>query len=345
MTLIDRYLRAVRDHLPRPEQDDIINELADSLHSRIEDESAALGRPLNEEEEVALLRSVGHPMAVAARYRDDERSLTFGRLLIGPELFPIYVKVLAVNFGVTFIVLAITYLAGGPIWSGVGGLLTPFAIQFLAVTAIFVAVDRRWIRNPTGWDPRTVTSTGSDLDVTSLDGIATQLIGKEHRRAVAVTTSVLEIGLLGVALAAWLAIGMPDRIGFLAPGPGWRELFGPITVTIVAALLIPVVTLVRPTWTRFRVAAHAGIDAATIAIGLVSLGLGSWVVVVDPATAPARADDLVDLVNGIVRVSVAATIVLTAITFVFEIRRLVRLSRIDGRAASGIQATGQESGS
>ena len=36
-------------------------------------------------------------MAVAARYRGDERSVTFGGRLIGPELFPTYMKVLAVN--------------------------------------------------------------------------------------------------------------------------------------------------------------------------------------------------------------------------------------------------------
>ena len=68
MTLIDRYLRAVRDNLPRGQQDDIINELSDNLHSRIEDDEAAKGRPLTEDEEVAILREFGHPMAVAARF-------------------------------------------------------------------------------------------------------------------------------------------------------------------------------------------------------------------------------------------------------------------------------------
>ena len=86
MTLVDRYLRAVRDYLPRGQQDDIINELSDNLQSRIEDEAAARGRPLSETEEAAILKEFGHPMAVAARYRGDERSVTFGGRLIGPEL-------------------------------------------------------------------------------------------------------------------------------------------------------------------------------------------------------------------------------------------------------------------
>ena len=79
MTLVERYVRAVRDFLPRGQQDDITNELSDSIQSRFEDEAAARGRPLTEDEQVAILRSLGHPMAVAARYRGDDRSVRFGR--------------------------------------------------------------------------------------------------------------------------------------------------------------------------------------------------------------------------------------------------------------------------
>ncbi len=328
MTLIDRYVRAVRDNLPRAQQDDIVNELSANLHSRFEDEEAARGRPLDEAEEVAILKSFGHPMAVAARYRGDDRSVTFGRRLIGPELFPTYMKVLAVNVIITLIVVAITLVAaGGPLWSGIYGALVPLAIQFTIVTAIFVWIDRRWIRDPDGWDPRTVNSMGPDVDVSSLDGIAEQLIGKSHPRAVSITTSVLEIGLLAVGLTIWLAIGVPASLGFMEPGPGWRDVFVPATVVIVFSLLTPVVTLIRPSWTRFRVAAHILIDLATIVIGAVSLALGNWVVLADPATATADMVELVDLINTVVRISIAATIVLTAITAAFELRRLIRMRR------------------
>jgi len=328
MTLVDRYLRAVRDHLPRAEQDDIINELADSLHSRIEDEASTRGRPLLETEEAAILKEFGHPMAVAARYRNDERSVTFGRRLIGPELFPTYMKVLGVNVAITLLVAVIALIAGGgPLLSTIYGGLVPIAIQLTIVTAVFVFIDWRFVRDPDGWDPRKVASMGPDVDFSTVDGIARQLIGPAYPRLVKVTTSILEIGLLAVALTAWLTFGMPDRIGFLAPGPGWRDLFVAVTVVIVLSLLTPVVTLVRPTWTRFRVAAHVLVDVASITIGAVSLSLGSWVVLADPATATPDMVGLVELVNGIVRVSIAGTIVLTAITGALELRRLVRMLR------------------
>ena len=338
MTLIDRYLRAVRDNLPRAQQDDIVRELTENLRSRFDDEEAARGRPLSEDEEVAILKGFGHPMAVAARYRGDERSVTFGRRLIGPELFPTYLKVLAANVVVTVLIGLVAFVASFQIWPGFLGIFVPLGIQFVCVTGVFVAIDARWVRDPDGWDPRTVNSMGPDVDVSTFDGLAVQIIGKEHTRAVAVTTSILEIGLLAVVLAAWLAIGMPATLGFMEPGPGWRDLFAPITAVIVASLLTPVVTLIRPSWTRFRIGAHVAIDAATIAIGAVSLALGSWVVLVDPAAATAQQASLVELVNTVIRVSIAGTIVLTAITGLFELRRLVRLGR--GTAATGSMVAG-----
>jgi hypothetical protein len=341
MTLIDRYLRAVRDHLPRAEGDDIINELSDSLHSRFEDEEASRGRPLSEDEEVSILRAFGHPMAVAARYRGDERSVTFGGRLIGPELFPIYMKVLAVNVAITVLIGIIALVAGATIWSGFAGILVPLAIQFAVVTAIFVAIDRRWIRDPDGWDPRTVNAMGPEVDVSTLDGIAVQLLGKEHARAVAVTTSILEIGLMAVLLTVVVQVGRIERIGFMEAGPGWRDIYVPSVAVLVFALLTPIVNLVRPHWTRFRVASHAAVDIAVIVIGAVSLGLGSWVLPASPATATTQELGVIDAINTFVRISIAATIVLTVLTAALEVRRLVRMGRQEASSAPGVSAGGR----
>ncbi len=325
MTLVERYLRAVRDHLPRGEQDDIINELSDNLHSRIEDEAANRGHTLDEMEAAAILKEFGHPMAVAARYRGDERSVTFGQRLIGPELFPAYMKVLAVNVAITLLVAAIALVAGATIWPGFAGILVPLAIQFTLVTAIFIAIDRRWIRDPDGWDPRTVNSMGPDVDVSSLDGIANQLLGKAHTRAVSVTTSVLEIGVTALVLTVALQFAPPERIGFMEPGPGWRDVYWAGIAILVAAFITPVVNLVRPRWTRFRVASKAAVDLAVIVLGIVSLALGNWVLLADPATATAHEMNVVNGINTIARISIAATVVLTTGTAALELRRLLRM--------------------
>jgi hypothetical protein len=327
MTLIVRYLSAVRDHLPRGEQDDIINELSDNLRSRFEDEEAARGRPLQEEEEVAILKEFGHPMAVAARYRGDERTATFGRRLIGPELFSIYMKVLVLNVAVTVIIGLIALVAGATLWSGFAGILVPLAIQFMIVTAIFVWIDRRWVRDPDGWDPRTVNSMGPDIDVSTLDGLAVQLLGKEYTRSVSVAASVLEIGVFAILLTVALNIGLPEQIGFMEPGPGWSAVYWPSIAVIVVAFLTPIVNIIRPRWTRFRVASHAAVDFAVIIIGAVSLMLGDWVVMAEGVVPTGEEANVISTVNAIVRISIAATIVLTSITAALEVRRFVRMVR------------------
>ena len=109
MDLIERYLHAVKGHLPAKQQDDVIAELADDLRSRLDDREAELGRPLDEDEVVAILRQLGHPSHLAARYGSWQQ-------LIGPALFPMYVHILKFAMGLALlvnVVLAAVLLAIG----------------------------------------------------------------------------------------------------------------------------------------------------------------------------------------------------------------------------------------
>ena len=80
--MVERYLEAVAAQLSVEERDDIIAELRDLILSRVEAKEEALGRPLTDDEREAILKEIGHPLVVAARYRKGPDSL------IGPELFP-----------------------------------------------------------------------------------------------------------------------------------------------------------------------------------------------------------------------------------------------------------------
>ena len=61
MELIDRYLQSVKWMLPLKQRDDVIRELSDEILSQVEEKETALGRPLTEDEQVALLKQLGHP--------------------------------------------------------------------------------------------------------------------------------------------------------------------------------------------------------------------------------------------------------------------------------------------
>jgi hypothetical protein len=64
MDLLDRYLRAVRTHLPASQQDDILKELKENLRAQMEDKEAELRRPLDEDEVAAILKKHSHPIFV-----------------------------------------------------------------------------------------------------------------------------------------------------------------------------------------------------------------------------------------------------------------------------------------
>ncbi|MGA9657698.1 MAG: hypothetical protein WBQ60_01160 [Asticcacaulis sp.] len=139
MDMLEDYLRAVSRLLPRAKRDDIIAELRDEILTRIEAKEGALNRPLTPDETEDLLRDFGHPIVVAARYRDEPQ------YSVGPSLYPFWM--FAVRFAVILEVLisAIVFLArvfgganpgeafGTAIGTGITGTMT--LIGFATVAA------------------------------------------------------------------------------------------------------------------------------------------------------------------------------------------------------------------
>ncbi|MBN2321982.1 MAG: hypothetical protein JXR49_23095 [Acidobacteria bacterium] len=139
MKLLEKYLKSVRMYLPREQTEDIINELSENLLSKMEDKEAELGRSLTELEQEAILREHGEPMVVAGRYGASHRCVAFGRQLIGPALYPIYILVLWLHWGVALIVYACFAIFDEPL--GVIPFIVAVSIQFAAVTLVFIILD------------------------------------------------------------------------------------------------------------------------------------------------------------------------------------------------------------
>src|SRR5215471_1865482 len=158
MELIDRYLQSVKWMLPRKQQDDVIRELNDEIMSRVEEKEDALGRPLTEDEQVALLKQMGHPMLVASRYRSS-------RYLINPTIFAIYWMVLRLILAVVFIAMAIAAVSVAATGQGLGqalGIILRYPLAALSVfawvTTVFVILDIVQVKFDffSKWDPRTL---------------------------------------------------------------------------------------------------------------------------------------------------------------------------------------------
>ena len=114
MELLDRYLDAVKKHLPWQRQDDIIAELRANLEAQLEEKEAALGRPLTQAEAEAWLKQLGSPMQMAAPYQPQQ-------YLIGPAIFPIYRNVMKIAITWCIIIYSIATAAAllikAPSWT------------------------------------------------------------------------------------------------------------------------------------------------------------------------------------------------------------------------------------
>jgi hypothetical protein len=143
MTLLDHYVNAVRMYLPKgPQQEDILSELREHLQSKLDDEEERLGRPVTEVEQEALLTRHGNPMVVAERYGAPKRTVAFGWQLIGPELFPLYARILLLNWSITIAAEPIVHWYGTSMprlgfWTFAG----PMLVQLVIVTLVFSCVD------------------------------------------------------------------------------------------------------------------------------------------------------------------------------------------------------------
>jgi hypothetical protein len=134
MELIERYLSNVRLLLPVRRREAVIAELREAVIMLRQELEGELGHPPSPEEDEGLLREIGHPVLVAARYCREQ-------YLVGPELYPIYI--LTIKF-LLAIIAGIGTACGLVIWlasSGAGvGVVKALSIAgagtFAAVGAI-----------------------------------------------------------------------------------------------------------------------------------------------------------------------------------------------------------------
>ena len=319
MDLIDRYLHAVKGHLPAS-QHDVVVELADDLRSRVEDREAELGRPLTEREVAAMLKTLGRPMVFASRYLRQQA-------LIGPALLPYYWQVLKVSAAIALlvqVVVAIVMLAAGrPVGESLKAIyLFPFTtLPFAAgwITLVFAIMERYVTtrRIADSWDPMTLPPVSG---------------GSPGRARVAIVGDIIG---LAIALAWWLAVRSHPFLllgpisAFLAPGPGWQAAYVPVAVLMLIAIGGHAAALARPGLRRpLRIVGHL------CALAGLALLWGSGDLLVPSGVTPPPG--LAHGVEVIDRYAGAGVGVIAAFTLVELARDLWRLPR--GRPRRGVPA-------
>jgi len=275
MELLDRYLQAVKKHLPWERQDDILAELRANLEAQLEDKESELGRPLTQNEAEDWLRQIGAPIQVAARYQPQQ-------YLIGPSLYPVFWFVLRTAVLWVMIVysiaVAVQIAVHTPNWSAVfeGVLRVPEVLLTTAavVTLIFAVIEFLAARYPGRWPLPLLPST--DWTPSALPPMEVKTgYGKKPRSYAHAVAEVI----FGFLALLWLLL-VPEH-PYLLLGPGAYYLpaspfqLAPVLITfywwVVALNVMQVgwraVDLIRGSWRGSRRAQ----SIATSVLGLIPL--------------------------------------------------------------------------
>jgi hypothetical protein len=296
MDMIDRYLNAVAAQLPQDERADITAELRDLILSRFEAKEEALGRALSEDEQEAILREIGHPLVVAARYRKGPDSL------VGPELFPYWlfgVKAGLMVLGAIYAITLILRLISGPDSAGqaisqafhgfFGAGLTLIGAATLAA-AIFEhqGIRPAWLTkwrvkdlgafglaDPAAWGA-SMAGTDKAKATWSPTRQANAWPGGDH------LFSFLAAGLfvlwwIGVLHFQPLdSIGMRGEDATISGAPVWSILFAPILLYALAQMAVDLASFVRPRAVRMRAAARIVIASVGLWLTWRIIEAGHW---------------------------------------------------------------------
>ena len=260
MELLDRYLNFIRFWLPRGKQQDIISELSEDLHAQIADQEAGLGRALTEAELEAVLKRCGHPLLVAARYQAQQQ-------LIGQPFYPLYVfalkMVLWVLFPLLLVVGAIIALFRdhpiGALIGSVGDAVAGSIYIVGIITLACIALERLQVKLDflDDWRPRDLPKlpvVPDPLQISRADSFG-NFVG------------VLAFSLWWVGV---LNIPSITHVHFLQALP--PVFFWPVLVLAAGEMVLSVVNLFLPWWTRRRASLRLVLDVA----GLIFMGAALW---------------------------------------------------------------------
>jgi len=288
MTPLERYLKSLSKLLPADQREDILRELSEDIQSEMDDKQSELGRPLTEAEQLQLLKRRGNPLQVAAGYTSNKGTLAFGPQLIGPVLFPFYIRVLTFNLGLTFVIIGAIFaalsLSGQPIHVAAlfSNVLFQLFVQLAAVTVIFVLVEKHLSRQPHEWDAKEFEQT---LKASIRDRIDKKI--QLQMREVSRFDSISVLIASGVALL-WIQSLWAKPFLIFGPAaslitfaPVLHRIYLPTVFIMLAAIVRACINLARPDWVRFRDVAAVILDAAALAVVYILMFGRIWVVPID----------------------------------------------------------------
>jgi len=273
--LTDRYIWAVVRLLPEARRDDLDAELrslvADMVDARLDtaDPDQAPAEPDAIEREV--LAELGDPDLMAARYAEPQRSL------IGPELFPAYLRTLKVIGAIAVPVVALLSVLGrasdGSDDTNVGEVIGAAisgayhaAIQVALWVTLFYAISG-WRRRPADWTPDDLPDLPADRGTGP--GVGELAFG-------VVVTILAGVALVGQHVRPLLRDDDGDGVPFLDPDL-WGGAGQVLLALLAASLLVQGLVLAHHGWTMRTAVANAVVNAGSLGV-VAWASFGGWLI-------------------------------------------------------------------
>jgi MFS family permease len=243
--LVERYLAQVGRRLPASVRGDVLTELRSSLEDGLEARTAD-GEDARQAA-FEMLRDLGPPDLLAASFNDRPR------FLVGPELYPTFVRVVGITVAAVSAVLIFAALTGslGDRASGLfdvlgglaGGLVLSAVSVFGWVAIVFWVVERLGrgrTEGRTTWDPTGLPPV-NDPDRISRAGLA---VGLFFLSAFLLVLNVFPDKIVAL-------VGFDGAIAVMPlVGPGLRASTPLITLVLGGMLVLRLVVLIRGRWSR-----------------------------------------------------------------------------------------------
>jgi hypothetical protein len=331
MDLLDRYLQAVKKHLPWQRQDDIIAELRANLEAQLEDKEAAMGRPLTAGEAEAWLKEIGPPMQVAARYQPQQ-------YLIGPGVFPMYWYVLRmaclwamiIYAIVSAVQIAVQVPSGTAVLEAV--LRVPGILMTIAawVTLVFAAIEFAVTRYPDKCPA--IAGISADWTPASLPPMEKQGVTGKKPRSFALAVGEVVFGFI---FLIWLLL-IPHYPVLLGPGfaylhaspfhltPVWVQFYWWAVALNVVQLGWHCVDLARGTWQKVQpvkqiVAKTGGLIPLVV---LLAARDHAWIALKHPALDEARYGGTLNAINEGIHKALIVVCALIVLQLAWEVGRV-----------------------
>jgi hypothetical protein len=235
-TLTERYVHEVVRRIPADQRDDVAEELRTTIADTVEARDSG-------DAEREVLTEMGDPIRLAARYAD--RPLA----LIGPELYPAYVRLMAVLLSTVLPIVTVVLVVidifenndlGSAIGTGVGAVFTVGAQMIAWTTLVFALVERS--RRREGAARSAGSWTPADLP---------ELPRPDNRGTGIIVSAVLDALMIG--LIVWQHTAEPYRTGsgrlqVLDPSL-WSGWIWPILAGLAGLVVIKLVRIALRGWT------------------------------------------------------------------------------------------------